>query len=360
MKFPIIIASCIWGLNCYPLARPKVAEVRTAKWLHALEERTSVAPELMVDLCRAWPSNVEPVKQLMRNAGITSGYLSKDQRFIGTLAGCNSYFELTDMDLDKTFAKLREAYPEKMQLHCISVGFLQPWIMVAEMHCTRLTVLDVNPHIIRMQQLLYQAMSAEGSNFNPRKFLEAQRFPFAVSKAIAIPQMDQVLTAEDICASPRTEYCLDRLVTASGRLNSLQRVEFVRGALQDISQVMDSDGSDMVVYTSNALDPGFMSSEEFARFWRAFSDSIQAKKKGFLVYHMASSPSFGIYGASQNNGIQVFCSDRFIVTPEPIHDPCYPKPIQPAAYEMLTWPDRFSGQKINGKNRYCLQTDGTK
>jgi hypothetical protein len=351
-----ILFFCFWSAcKKPPSARYKVSpQLASLVSLNSGREKFILNGEL-AELCKGWPASLPAVGQKLRQLKIPETYAGKSEQFVATLAGCNAWYELTDKKPEKAFVKVNAVLPENTAVHCISVGFMQPWMMLANLNCERLTFIDISAHTLNLQAALVETMIESGRNFEAEEFLNKRIFPYATSRKILKPVGDQKLHSGDICADPQGASCLRSLAAAAKKIRSLKSVDFVLGAIQDIGELEIKPGSQAVFYLSNSIDEKFTTQAEFAALNKRYAQATAGK--GLLLYHMASDSAFAVYRSISAEKTATVCSDRFMVTPEPYKDPCYPRLVQGIPFEIFTWADRMTNGKPGLKETVCSKQE---
>jgi hypothetical protein len=314
--------------------------------IHQLRTASHIA-----DVCGKWPRSPAEIRSVLKSAGVSGGTLLKHQQFIDTMAGCSSWYELTDRNLSAAFPKIREKTGDLQKFHCVSVGFLQPWFLLANVNCESLTIVDISHHSLNLQFQLIQEMLASGAGFQLADFIKRQKFEYAISRHKLRPPPNTKLSLTDICSEGNAETCERTLAEAASRIKSLTEVRLVWGTLQGaVGQAVDPL-KENIFYLSNSIDEKFTTEAEFLVFSSLYAKA--SRGRGFLIYHMASGPGFAIYRAVDPGKIETLCADKFSVFGIPFRrDPCAPQmPLQ--SFEMLTWADKLARERTNNKKNFC-------
>ncbi|MBX3723458.1 MAG: hypothetical protein KF713_16565 [Turneriella sp.] len=209
--------------------------------------------------------------------------------------GCEAFFHLNESEPEISMAYADEKMDVRQEAkhECISVGFVQPYVMAAGGRCSSLTIIDASFRTLRLHAVLLPMLLAEEFRGIDEVYSEFER---ATGMRIG-----------ELCGDRYAVRCkieLSRFVSANrGRL----KVRLHLGEIQDFPFADIGDKS--MVYLSNAIDPNFMDKEEFLRL-----KTQLAKGNGnTVVYHQADSENFGVYEFTGQE-FRAICADDFIVS----------------------------------------------
>lgn len=221
--------------------------------------------------------------------------LKADDFALRTRLGCSAWYTLSDVSADRDFAYARNHFDAGLRTpaHCVSVGFMQPYLMGTQLNCSDLTVVDLSFRTLYLHSVLLPMLTAP--QFSG---IETVLRDFQKTTGISITE---------ICGSLGAGRCKIALMAFAekyrGRLNVVLR-------LTPLSAFRAAVGPmPTVVYMSNAPDPHFMSAAEFAELRKNLAGSSD---KIFAIYHQAESSHFGLYELASGK-IHTVCADAFVV-----------------------------------------------
>jgi hypothetical protein len=300
-------------------------------------------------LCAGLPRSMPAIKQLLKEKKISDSLLAMGDEFIATLAGCRTWFKMTDRAVEKDFAKVLAVTKPDAALHCASVGFVQPWIMAASLPCEHLTFIDLSAKTLNLHRRLVDKALKTGGKPDFAEFLQQNDLQDNTAKQASVKKD----LTDNLCPAHNANICADFFKRAAAKMPRMKSIRFIWGELTEASDLLIIKNTTTVFYVSNAIDEKFTSADRFDAFQRKYASATGGS--GLVVYHMGSEKKFAIYQFNESGKIQTICADRFIVQPKAYKDPCYIKPIQPDSYEMLTLADKIAGDKIGSKQHSCSE-----
>jgi len=358
--WPCVLAALVINCRQKPTLSLRIDSSVSGLFTTSSGAPESQPPELkpapaLDELCAAWPKSQQKLNEFVGSKTAALAAAKRDPQFVATMAGCNSWYELTDRGIEMTFLKSQQFDLDKNPVHCLSVGFLQPWVMLSQLNCERLTFIDLNPNLIRLQMKLVNEIFAHVDDFDFQAFIKASEFPFAISQKISKPVRNQTLELADICGDLGVDRCKELMKSAAKKLLRLSKVEFVLGPLHTAVNSVETTGAkgQAILYASNALDEKFMTEVEFNALLKVSAEKFTEKRS--IIYHMASGKEFGIYEIGNNAQLQILCSDPYTMIPGFVYDPCFPKRPKPGPVEILNWADKMAQEKIGKKQKRCSQ-----
>lgn len=220
---------------------------------------------------------------------------SKGSLALRTVLGCDTWFILTDKTPEVDFAFAQNAIDKSFEkpIDCVSVGFLQPYILGSVAHCASLTFLDVSFRTLYLHSVLLPLLTAK--NFA------------GVDAALASFESETKASMSEICNSYSIERCKLVLMAFAVRYKTGLQARFM---LSSLSRFKVQGESTALVYMSNAVDPNFMPQEEFDTLKKNWSAS---KTHTMAVYHQADSTNFGVY-SFEADALSTVCANQFIVS----------------------------------------------
>ena len=124
------------------------------------------------------------------------------------------------------------------------------------------------------------------------------------------------------------EECDGELTGFQASWSSLERIQLSLASLHEMEFLPSDAATPLVIYLSNALDPGYTSEPEFWLFMSNLTRAMNADAKAVLIYHAGNSADFAIYEVVVNEGeyaISLRCHDIY----------------RHSGRASATWPDRF-------------------
>ena len=175
------------------------------------------------------------------NAAETQAFKQNDLSLRGAL-GCSAWVKMTDRSPEVDFAYTRNAIDTRLKepTHCVSVGFLQPYIMAAHFNCTSLTVVDFS---FRTQRLHAELLP----------LLLGKNFP-GIEATLEAWEKNTKTSLAEICADYSLSRCKIALMAFVEKYRTGLNVELV---LSSLASYKPTGNTTTVIYSSNALDPNF-------------------------------------------------------------------------------------------------------
>lgn len=214
------------------------------------------------------------------------------------IAGCYTFFTMNDMNAHHSFEWVRRNYPGTFNCH--SVAFTQLYMMHSIIGCKTLTAIDINWRILWGH---YQF--AKG--FANRE-LHLERIKAEPGKPTGI---------WTFCYRPNYQDCMSAYQNAMDKYSMLDRIELQLSFLHDME--ISNDQEHILIYVSNAIDPGYTSSEQFKYFVDSLLNQLKHFQRGIVVYHAGGSSQFSVYEiVKQLSGdpiIKTVCRDDLVWAP---------------------------------------------
>lgn len=209
--------------------------------------------------------------------------------------GCSAWYTMTDRTPEVDFAYARHHTDRALdkKVACVSVGFLQPYILATKFNCHSLSVVDLSFRTLRLHALIMPLLTAE--NFS------------GIDNVIATFEKSASVTLAELCRDYTLVRCKIELMAFAekyrGRLDA-------RLILAPIHRYKPEKNATATVFNaSNAADPNFMSAEEFAALRQNLS---QSPSPVVAIYHQAESTNFGVY-EFRAGALKKICADAFVV-----------------------------------------------
>lgn len=212
-----------------------------------------------------------------------------------TVLGCDTWFTLTDKTPEVDFAFAQNAIDKSFEkpIDCVSVGFLQPYILGTVAHCASLTFLDVSFRTLYLHSVLLPLLTDKD---------------FAgVDAALTRFESETKASMSEICNSYSLQRCKLVLMAFAAHHKTGLQAKF---ALSSLSRFKPQGENTVLLYMSNAIDPNFMPQEEFDTLKNNWSAS---KAHIVAVYHQADSTNFGVY-SFEADALSTVCANQFIVS----------------------------------------------
>jgi hypothetical protein len=228
------------------------------------------------------------------------------------IAGCWNFYSMNDIGVENDFLLVKELYSEE-SLDCYSVGFMQPYIMHGILGCKRLFFLDIDWKIIESHFWLFRDF-ATGVNDNG---IDWARYKETINWDIGLDmvprKMKENLGYETVCGNYQSLMCRKAMDRMIAKKSELEEVRFNLGFLHE-GKYDFQPGRVTVVYTSNALDPGYTSRKEFKKFLKLLGKAMEEDNKMVMIYHAGGRRAFGVYEITrEENYLKVFavCRDNY-------------------------------------------------
>lgn len=222
--------------------------------------------------------------------------LNRDDYKMRAVLGCGAWFQMTDKtpEIDLAYARNKVDSNLSLPLHCISVGFVQPYIMGTRLNCELLTVVDISFRTMRLHAILMPLLTAPDFH--------------GIDAALSLFEEQSGVKVAEICGEYSLVHCKIYFMAFAeryrGRLNAvlnLTALHRFQPGTPDLKQV---------VFMSNAPDPNFMNAEEFTELRKNLGSLAQPV---FAIYHQAESSHFGVYELAQGHVTKI-CADNFVVS----------------------------------------------
>jgi len=358
MRFHYILMACVCGfVSCRQ--RLQFSEkthfelTRVPNWVANKSSASDGGPYTRPGICAEWPNSMRQVVHSLAQAGVSPSYLDKGPLFVGSISGCQPWWILSDREIKKTFSQVASVLGNhEHEIGCISVGFMQPWLMLGSLPCRTLTIIDVSPLTNLAHKEIYSLVKPNNVPISLDEVLKKLHGMGLLLENSQKRSQGIYLTVEDICGHD-SSFCREAWLRALQRLTRLDRFEILRSPLHEAVSMMGSSSIRPVFYLSNATDPSFTNQIEVGQLVRDFAQF--SNQRGLLIYHMSSEPYFGIYRASGARP-EVVCADRYLVSPSPARNLCAMANTKFQKYETLSQIDRLIGLALGAKTVPCSQT----
>lgn len=232
--------------------------------------------------------------------------------YVSALSGCHNWYSMSDVAVEDDFIKIN-AVSNKLRraaFDCYSVGFLQPYIMAANLNCTRLNIVDADYRIIKAH-LDFLNLAKANPLSDPKALLSSLKLGFPAGLANKNFQDKTPLSLAELCGKNTEIKCLHFLIQFLEKQGRISEINLMLTPLHEFSFLPDQSRSEAVFYTSNAFDPHFTSENEFAQFMRGFDTNTEDSQR-MVIYHQAEEKSFGIYKIGKAGQISTVCADRYL------------------------------------------------
>ncbi|MBX3721311.1 MAG: hypothetical protein KF713_05670 [Turneriella sp.] len=225
--------------------------------------------------------------------------------------GCRNWYTMTDLHPEFDFSKINVTFnPRALQkFDCYAVGYLQPYIMAANLNCARLSIIDVDFRILKAHLDLLKAMR-ERTWTNLDQLFEKVKYSFPAGNKRKGNKHDIDLTLSDLCGENSTRACAAALIRFMEKLPSLSEVNLVLSPLHEFKFPAKRDELISVFYTSNAFDPHFTSEAHFKEFMAKLRPIAESRDR-VVIYHQSEEKSFGVYQLTNENTVTTVCADKF-------------------------------------------------
>jgi len=268
---------------------PGLADAQTAQQTYAILQHLETARE-------AWCASPGKAAGLLRDlTDLEKAAFTRGDLALRATLGCAAWYAMTDRTPEVDFAYARHHADRTLdkELQCVSVGFLQPYILATKFNCGSLTVVDLSFRTLRLHTLMMPLLTAETFS--------------GLDSAIAAFEKSAGVTLAELCRDYTLVRCKIELMAFSekyrGRLDA-------RLALAPIHRYIPEKNTTATVFNvSNAADPNFTSAKEFAALRQNLSQSTTPI---VAVYHQAESTNFGVY-EFKDGALRKICADAFVV-----------------------------------------------
>ncbi len=222
--------------------------------------------------------------------------LKADDFALRTRLGCSAWYALTDQSAERDFAYTRNQFDPglKQTAHCISVGFMQPYLMGVQLDCGELTVVDLSFRTLYLHAVLLPLLTAAD-------------FP-GIDSVLAQFEKTTGVNLSAVCEGSGVAHCKIVLMAFAQKYRGRLRANLQLSPLAKFRPA--ASGAIPIVYMSNVPDPHFTSAEEFAELRQNLSGS---GGKIYAIYHQAESSNFGVYELEAGK-IRTVCADAFVVS----------------------------------------------
>ncbi|HRP69756.1 MAG TPA: hypothetical protein PLY93_09530 [Turneriella sp.] len=210
------------------------------------------------------------------------------------LLGCNAWYTMTDRTPEIDIAYTRHTIDPSLSqgVQCVSVGFLQPYILAAHSNCDKLTVVDLSFRTLRLHALMLPLLTAK--NFA------------GIDVVIETWEKQSGVKLSEVCTSYSLSRCKIELMAFAEKYRSGINVELT---LSSLTHFKGDFNQPTIFYSSNALDPNFTTADEFKKIQ---ANWMTRTAPFYVIYHQAESSNFGVYKLTKQT-IQKICADNFIV-----------------------------------------------
>lgn len=221
--------------------------------------------------------------------------LKADDFALRTRLGCSVWYALTDQSAERDMAYARNHFDAglKQTANCVSVGFMQPYLMGAQLDCAQLTVVDLSFRTLYLHAVLLPLLTAPD---------------FAgIDAVLEQLQKSAGVTLNEICENTGVARCKIALMAFAEKYRGRLKTTLLLSPLAKFRAV--AGPTPTIVYMSNVPDPHFTSAEEFAELRKNLAGSGD---RLYAIYHQAESSNFGMYELASGK-IRTVCADAFVV-----------------------------------------------
>lgn len=275
------IAQLLPGLETLQFEGPAVGE--TLAKLNSSYEEWCAAPGKATGLMR-------DLTEQERKA------LKADDFALRTRLGCSAWYALTDQSAERDFAYTRNQIDAglRQSANCVSVGFMQPYLMAVQLDCAQLTVVDLGFRTLYLHAVLLPLLTAAD---------------FAGIDSV-LTQFEKTtgVSFNAVCESSGVARCKIALMAFAEKYRSRLKATLLLSPLAKFRAEVGSMPT--VIYMSNVPDPHFTSAEEFTELQKNLAGSGD---KLYAIYHQAESTNFGVYELASGK-IRTVCADAFVVS----------------------------------------------
>lgn len=231
--------------------------------------------------------------------------------YAAMVLGCRNWYTMSDMAVANDFIRINaeSANTGRPAFDCYSVGFLQPYIMAANLNCNRLNIVDADFRIIKAH-VDFLNLIKNKPTANIRALVSELKFSFAAGGPAQQHATDGPLTIADLCGKNSETHCLHYLMTFVEKFSKIKEINLILSPLHEFRFLPDKQRAVSVFYTSNAFDPNFTTEKQFEEF-RTESGKIAEDTARLIIYHQSEEKSFGIYKLNKTLPVSTVCADKY-------------------------------------------------
>lgn len=235
----------------------------------------------------------------------------------GAMAGCWNFVAMNDRRPDRDFRAIT-ALVGADHYDCAAVGLMQPYLMMSALGCRSLTVVDLDWRIHDLHVQLLR-LAQQGALRDATEVFEAVERMTTAWVALAEPLAEQRPSLAGLCPEPMTSRCAGALVDfgrAVAGLRGLEALDFQVASLHDATYPAGPPGSALVVYASNALEPGYTTAAQRSALLENLGAHLTDGRRVILVHHAGGSRRFGLYELVRREGaleVRTLCKDPYPV-----------------------------------------------
>ncbi|MFZ5630230.1 MAG: hypothetical protein ACOY5B_13950 [Spirochaetota bacterium] len=221
--------------------------------------------------------------------------LKADDFALRTRLGCSAWYALSDQSAERDMAYVRNHFDAGLQqgANCVSVGFMQPYLMGVQLDCAQITVVDLSFRTLYLHSVLLP-------------LLTAAEFP-GIDAVLLQFEKTTGVSLNAVCESTGAARCKIALMAFAEKYRGRLYSTLLLSPLAKFRAAVGPKPT--IVYMSNVPDPHFTSAEEFTELRRNLSGSGD---KLYAIYHQAESSNFGLYELASGK-IRTVCADAFVV-----------------------------------------------
>ncbi|GAB4430829.1 MAG: hypothetical protein OHK0011_13570 [Turneriella sp.] len=222
--------------------------------------------------------------------------LKADDFALRTRLGCSAWYVLSDEFAERDMAYVRNHFDAalKQKANCVSVGFMQPYLMGVQLDCAQITVVDLSFRTLYLHSVLLP-------------LLTAAEFP-GIDAVLSQFETTTGVSLDTVCETKGVARCKIALMAFAEKYRGRLKAQLV---LSPLAKFRAAAGpAPTIVYMSNVPDPHFTSAEEFAELRQNLSGS---RDKLYAIYHQAESSNFAVYELASGK-IRTVCADAFVVS----------------------------------------------
>lgn len=210
-----------------------------------------------------------------------------------TRLGCSSWHVISDDNAERDMAYTRNHFDPalKSAAHCVSVGFMQPYLMGVQFDCATLTVVDLSFRTLYLHAVLLPLLT--GTDFA------------GIDNALVRWEKETGASLAEVCAHYGFPRCKIALMAFAEKYRGKLPATLWLAPLSKFR----AGAEPTVVYMSNAVDPHFMNQQEFDTLRQHLAGSVE---RVYAIYHQAESSNFGLYELRAGK-IHTVCADNFVV-----------------------------------------------
>lgn len=247
-----------------------------------------------------YPENKALFKQFSAHLANNPGGLTR------IIAGCWNFFTMNDVKIVKLIDKLNHLYPHEDKI-CYSVGFSQIYILSSKISCKEITAIDIDWRILWGH---YQVMDSL-VNTGQLDF-KTLNIGWSVDFVGKPRPLEPNVSIKTFCYASDWNICSDAF--ESFGKTKFDHLELQLAYLHQIK--LKPTSSHVLIYVSNAIDPGYTSKAQFDELMAVIREYISFSQKLIFVYHAGGEESFGIYEVRRyhpNGDIQIttVCADNY-------------------------------------------------